>query len=84
MEKANFEIKIQPTVYKNRRDEIVSKITDEINLLRVGTKYKPVTKRMIAIRANSNPFLKNDTELELVYKNCSAKKNFSHFFWITK
>lgn len=70
--------------YRNRRDEIISNLTDEINTLRIGTKYKPVTKRQIAIRANSNPFLKSDDELELVYKNCSKKGNFSHFFWITK
>lgn len=84
MQKPIFQFSIEPTTYKSFRDQIISQMTEEINTLRIGTKYKPVTKRMIAIRANSNPFLKSDGELELVYKTCSKKGNFSHFFYITK
>lgn len=78
------EYKVIETSYKNKRDEIISLMVDEINKLRVGTKFKPITKRLIAIKANKNPFLKDDGELELIYKECKEKQNFSKFFWITK
>ncbi len=76
-------IKKEP-LFKNRRDEIISLMVENINRLREGTKYKPITKRVIAIRANRNPFLKSDSELELVYKDCCRKRNYAYFFYITK
>ncbi len=72
------------TVFRSRRDELVSLMTDGINSYRVGTKWKPVTKRYIAIQVNKNPaFTGNDGELELVYKDCIKKGSFAKFFWIT-
>lgn len=70
--------------YKNRRDEIISNMVEEINKLRVGTKYKPVTKRFIAIKVNGNPFLKDDGELELIFKECLKKGSFAKLFWICR
>lgn len=72
-------------IYKNRRDELVSKITDDINKLREGTKFAKVSKKMIALRLNSNPFLaKDDGEVELLFKECNQKQNYSKFWWLTK
>lgn len=39
---------------------ITKQITNGINLERIGTKYKPLTERYIAIRMNQNPSLKGD------------------------
>lgn len=84
MERAIFSPSLIKVEYKNRRDEIISLLVEDINSLRRNTKYKPVTKRQIAIRANSNPFLKSDDELDLIRKDCEKKRSYSHFFWITK
>ena len=70
--------------HKTFRSELISRLTKGINNLRIGTKYKPVTERLIAIRANKNPFLKSDGELELLIKECEAKSSYSKFFWVTK
>lgn len=75
---------IEKTIFRSRRDELISRLTDGINKLRKGTKYGPINKRTVAIKANSNPFLKNDGELELLIKTCEQKNNYSKFFWITK
>lgn len=78
----NFE---RQTVYRNRRDELVNLITSDINLLRVGTKYKPTTTAVIAKMINRNPFLaKSDGEVELLYKECNARRNYSKFFYVLK
>ena len=85
MEKAQFKLpEVRPIEFKNFRDELISLLTEGINKSRIGTTYKPVTKRTIAIRANKNPFLKSDSELEYVIKECQRKGSYSHFFWITK
>jgi hypothetical protein len=70
--------------YRNRRDEIISLMTESINKKREGTDVKPTTKRLVALRANRNPFLLSDDELWFEYKECERKGNYSHFFWVTK
>ena len=76
----------KPTVskHKNFRDELITRLTDGINNSRQGTKYKLTTKRDVAIRANKNPFLVSDSELELLIKECESKGSFAKFYWITK
>jgi len=73
-----------PSNYKNWRDELIKKAVEDINLLREGTKHKKETARGLAIRANRNSFLKNDGELDYVFKECARKRNYSHFYWLTK
>lgn len=78
----NFEVKTPQVLFKNKRDELVSLIVEDINKLRLGTEYKPTNKRIIALRLNSNPFYaKDDGEVELLYKTCCAKKNYSKLFY---
>lgn len=80
----NMEIKSPTIKFRDRRDELVDRLVRGINRLREGTKYKPLTKRFIAIKCNSNPFLVNDGELELEISECERKGSYAHFFWITK
>ena len=70
--------------YKNERDEIISKMVIEINILREGTKYKPITKRLLAIKINKNPFLKDLGELKLVFSECQKNGSFARLFWLLK
>ncbi len=84
MEKINFQVNISPSIFRSRRDELISRLTDGINFKRLGTKYKPVTTRQIAIRCNMNPFLKSDSELNYEIEECERKETYAHFFWITK
>ncbi len=79
----NIEWKPEPSVYRSRRDEIVAEYVKEINQERLGTKYKPITKKEVALRLNMNPKLaKHDGECELLLKTCIAKSSFSKFFWV--
>jgi hypothetical protein len=77
-----FSFKESP--YRNRRDELISEAVKDINLLRSGTKYKPTTARLLAIKCNRNPFLKDDGELELLLRHCRNKRNYSKLFYILK
>ena len=80
----NFELKVS---FKSRRDEIISKMVEEINKLREGTAFRKETKANLAKRINMNPFLKgkdNDGELELLYKECHKKNNYSLLYWTLK
>jgi hypothetical protein len=68
----------------NYRDELVTHFVEGINQLRAGTKFKPITKRTVALRLNRNPLLsKNDGEVAYLLKHCQGKKNYSKFFWVT-
>lgn len=81
------EYKPTETLYKNKRDEIITLMVDEINNLREGTNFKKETKANLAKRINMNVFLKgneNDGELELLYKECHAKNNYSKLYWVLK
>lgn len=70
--------------YKNKRDELISEAVKDINLLRIGSKFKPLTARLLAIKCNRNPFLKSNGELELVLKECAKKRSYAKLFWILK
>lgn len=73
--------------YKNWRDELIKEAVVDINSIREGTKFKKETAASLAKRINMNPFLKgsrNDGELALVLKNCRAKRNYSHLYFLLK
>ncbi len=83
IKKPNWEYKITPSIFKSRRDELVARLTDGINMTRVGTKYKPISTKQVAIRVNKNPAFKgSDSELELLIKHCEEKSSYSKFFYI--
>lgn len=85
MKLPNWVLQVQTSIFKTRREELIARLTDGINLKRVGTKYKPVTTKQIAIRINRNPFFKGrDGELELLIRTCEEKGNYSKFFYVTQ
>lgn len=80
-----YSLEIKPNQFKNERDELVQQITDSINLLRVGTKYPPITKKEVALRLNSNPKLakhENNGEVRYILNECNKRRTFSWFFYI--
>lgn len=77
-----FSIKKSP--YRNRRDELIKTACEDINKLRIGTNYKEITPRLLAIRINRNAFLKSDDELDLVLKKCREKRSYKYLFWLIK
>lgn len=79
---SGFSFKESP--YKNRRAEIIAELVKGINAKRVGTKFKPITERWLAIKCNKNPFLKSDGELELLKKDCEKVGNYKKLFWCLK
>lgn len=82
MIKPTFTPSVTDSPFKNRRAELISRLTEGINARRLGTKWKPETTRRVAIRVNSNKFLaKDDGELELLIKECESKDNFKKFYW---
>lgn len=79
---AGFSFKQSP--YKNKRAELIGEAVKDINSLRVGTKFKPLTDRLLAIKVNRNPFLKSDGELEFILLECKKKRNYAKLFWLLK
>tara|TARA_R110000868_G_scaffold99181_2_gene273054 strand:+ start:2812 stop:3120 length:309 start_codon:yes stop_codon:yes gene_type:complete len=79
---AGFSFKESP--YRNKRAELIGEAVKDINSLRVGTKYKPLTDRLLAIKCNRNPFLVDDGELEYVLSQCKKKRNYSYLFCLLK
>jgi len=80
--KPNFEYKIQESTFKNRRAEIVAEFVKHINIERKGTKYKPITDKLVALRLNANKkTAKDDDECQYLLNECLRKKSFSTFFW---
>lgn len=71
-------------LFRSWKDEIVTRFATGINKEREGTQYKDVTERVVAIRINKHPVLKESLqECEYLYKQCE-KKHFGIFFWATK
>lgn len=74
----------EQTKHRSWKDEVVSEITEGINKERIGTKYKPITERTVAIRINRNPYLKERNECYLLLKKCKEVGFTKMFFWATK
>jgi hypothetical protein len=79
---SGFSFKQSP--YKSKRAELIGEAVKDINSLRVGTKFKPLTDRLLAIKINKNPFLKSDGELSYVLDECKNKRNYAKLFWLLK
>lgn len=76
----NYQLPLALNTFKTRREEIVDKYVKSINVLR-GGKFKPITHKEVAIRLNSNRFLVDDGEAELLFKKCESKQSFAFFFY---
>ena len=70
--------------FKNWKDELITEFTNGINKSRVGTKWKPVTERLVALKLNSHPIFKEDKdECYKLLKVCK-EKHFGIFFKATE
>lgn len=78
---SGYSVKKSP--YKNRKAEIIAELVKGINLSRIGTKYKPTTERLLAIKINRNPFL-TESELEFILRECNRVGNYKKLFWCLK
>jgi hypothetical protein len=64
--------------FKNRRQELVQKFVDQINIGRTKTNYPPVTAK----RLSSQYLWTMDTwELEVFFKECDQSTNFGKRFF---
>lgn len=77
----NYQFQWEPSIYRTERAEIVADFVKNINFIRLGTKYKPVTPKQIALRLNMNPKLKSDQEARYLLNECLRKNSFSMFFY---
>lgn len=67
---------------RNVRQQFVDEATEIINRERIGTKWKPVTKRAVAIRINLVcPKEGGDAWVVDFRKECTSSKNYSKTFW---
>lgn len=75
------------TEYKNKRDELIKKAVDHINLLREEKGYRKETAAGLGKKINMNPFLagkERDGELEKVLNDCRRKNNYSYLYFLLK
>lgn len=66
---------------RNVRQQFVDEATEIINRERIGTKWKPVTKRAVAIRINLVCPKGHDNFVHDFRKQCQQAKNYSKCFW---
>lgn len=65
-------IKKEKNKIVNQRQFILSQFVDEINKERIGTKFKPITGRIVAIKLG---ILKTNQELYQFLSECKDYKN---------
>ena len=80
-------ISIDPTRYQkpvaakgpaSERAELIGKFVEGINRERVGTKWAPVTPRLVAIKVGH---LKTNGDLYFLLKQCEQGKSFGKVFF---
>ena len=68
---------------RSQREKFVDEAFEKINNQRIGTKWKPLTKRAIAIRINI--CCKSETDVHYFQKKCQQANSYSQcFFGLTK
>lgn len=69
----DFVIPVKPEVkITNERQSIIKEFVDEINKERIGTKWKPITAKAVAIKLG---MLKSNRELYEFLSECKDYKN---------
>lgn len=64
---------------RSLREKFIDEAFEKINNARIGTKYKPLTKRAIAIRINI--CCKSDTDIHYFQKKCQQANSYSQCFF---
>lgn len=68
---------------RSLRDKFIDEAFEKINNARIGTKWKPLSKRAIAIHINT--CCKSDTDIHFFQKKCQQANSYSQcFFGLTK
>lgn len=63
---------------RSEREELVGMFLERLNNARLGTKYKPLTGRAVAVKLSHIP----TGDLWAFYQQCERANNFSaYFFW---
>lgn len=65
-------LKVQKTAIRSERAYIISQFVEAINVERIGTKFKPITGRAVAIKLG---ILKTNQELYEFLSECKDYKN---------
>ena len=71
---------LQPTqkpLFQSERAELIDRFVQRLNQARVGTKYKPLTPRAVAVWLSYIP----TEELYPFFRKCENAKSFSKLFW---
>lgn len=76
-----LELKSKSSPFRNERDELVDEFVKSINITRLGTKYKPITHKTVALRINNNKKLKDVSEIRYLLDECNRRRSFSWFFY---
>jgi len=63
---------------KSERADYIRKFTEKLNLGRIGTKYKPLTPKRVAIELGH---LKKIQDLHYFWKECERAKSFGACFF---
>jgi hypothetical protein len=66
---------------RSEREDIINEFVTRLNNERIGTKYKPITPRAIAVLINRHPNLKSKSSLYEFLSLCKQAKHFSKYFW---
>ena len=88
----SLNIKKIDTEARNFRESLINEFCDRILQDRKGTEFEPKTplelkkfKRGVALKINTNPFLRETWQLENFLKDCRAASTFSkRFYWKLK
>lgn len=82
-----FKVDKSPPSARSFREDLINKFIEEILKGNKDTKWEPKTeaslkrfKRGIAIKINTNPFLRESWQLEGFFKYCMESKNFGARF----
>lgn len=63
---------------KKLRQQFIDEAVARINMERVGTNYKPITARAVAMKL---AHIKDDTDLHYFQKRCQQGKSYSKVFF---
>lgn len=79
---STYQLPVKEEKIRSQRDELVNHFVQGINKERLGTKFKPITAKQVALRLNANPHFKGqDGEIYMLLKECQQKGTFKKFFW---
>ena len=77
----NFEIK--KSKISNKRQTLIKEFVENLNIEREGTKYKPLTSRVVAIKLGHLSEFDLEAFLSMAKDYKNRKGSFSKYYWGT-